>query len=70
MEYSSVKMTTNMFIASGIRVAASFLPMPFCTSLGQMVSSIYQLITANIYMKKFKKSKEKKYELRTIESGV
>ena len=65
-------MTTNMFIASGIRVAASFLPMPFCTSLGQLVSSIYQLITTNIYMKKFKKikSEEEEYELRAIESGV
>lgn len=72
LEYSSVKMTTNMFIASGIRVAVSFLPMPFCTSLGQLVSSIYQLITTNIYMKKFKKIKceEKEYELRAIESGV
>lgn len=72
LEYSSVKMTTNMFIASGIRVAASFLPMPFCTSLGQLVSSIYQLVTTNIYMKKFKKikSEEKEYELRAIESGV
>ena len=72
LEYSSVKMTTNMFVASGIRVVSSFLPMPFCTSLGQLVSSIYQLITTNIYMKKFKKikSEEKKYELRTIESGV
>lgn len=70
LEYSSIKMTFNKFVASGIRVIASFLPTPFCTSLGQMVSSIYQLITANIYMKKFKKSKEKKYELRTIESGV
>ncbi len=70
LEYSSIKMTFNKFVASGIRVIASFLPTPFCTSLGQMVSSVYQLITANIYMKKFKKSKEKKYELRTIESGV
>lgn len=72
LEYSSVKMTTNMFIASGIRVIASFLPTPFCTSLGQLVSSIYQLVTTNIYMKKFKKikSEEKEYELRAIESGV
>lgn len=70
LEYSSVKMTTNMFVASGIRVVSSFLPMPFCTSLGQLVSSIYQLITTNIYMKKFKKSEEKEYELRAIESGV
>lgn len=70
LEYSSIKMTFNKFVASGIRVIASFLPTPFCTSLGQMVSSVYQLITANIYMKKFKKSKEKKYELRTIETGI
>ena len=71
LEYSSVKMTTNMFIASGIRVVSSFLPIPFCTSLGQLISSIYQLITTNIYMKKFKKIKsgEKEYEFRTIEGG-
>lgn len=70
LEYSSVKMTANMFVASGIRVASSFIPTPFCTILGQMISSIYQLITTNIYMKVFKKRKEKEYELRTIETGI
>ncbi len=72
LEYSSVRMTTNMFIASGIRVASSFLPTPFCTSLGQLVSSIYQLITTDVFMRKFKKIRreEQEYELRTIESGI
>lgn len=70
LEYSSVKMTANMFVASGIRVTSSFIPTPFCTILGQMISSIYQLITTNIYMKVFKKRKEKEYELRTIETGI
>lgn len=70
LEYSSVKMTANMFVANGIRVVSSFLPTPFCTNLGQLVSSIYQLVTTEIYMKKFRKSKEKEHELRTIETGI
>ncbi len=70
LEYSSVKMTANMFVSSGIRVVSSFLPTPFCTSIGQLVSSIYQLVTTSIYMKKFKESREKEHELRSIETGI
>ena len=55
LEYSSVKMTANMFVSSGIRVVSSFLPTPFCTSIGQLVSSIYQLVTTSIFMKVRKK---------------
>lgn len=52
LEYSSIKMTFNKFIASGIRVIASLLPTPFCTVLGQLISAFYQLISTNIIIRK------------------
>lgn len=54
LEYSSIKMTFNKFIASGIRVVSSFLPTPFCTVLGQLISAFYQLISTNIIIRKGK----------------
>lgn len=55
LEYSSIKMTFNKFIASGIRVIASFLSTPFCTVLGQLISAFYQLISTNIIIRKEKR---------------
>lgn len=52
LEYSSIKMTFNKFIASGIRVISSFLPTPFCTILGQLISAFYLLISTNIITRK------------------
>lgn len=52
LEYSSIKMTFNKFIASGIRVVSSFLPTPFCTILGQLISAFYLLISTNIITRK------------------
>ena len=52
LEYSSIKMTFNKFIASGIRVVSSFLPTPFCTILGQIISAFYLLISTNIIIRK------------------
>ena len=39
-------------ISSGLRMIVSLLKTPFCTGLGQVVSSIYQLITLNVIFNK------------------
>lgn len=48
LEYSPVKTTTNKIIASISRFAISLLPTPFCTAIGQVLSSIYQFISINM----------------------
>lgn len=48
LEYSAVKATANKMVSSGLRMAISLLKTPFCTGLGQVCSSIYQLISLNI----------------------
>jgi len=52
LEDSVLKITTNKMIASTLRFFISLLPTPFCTGLGQVVSSIYQFISTNIMLKK------------------
>lgn len=52
MEYSPTKTTTNNIIAFVIRMIVCLLPTPFCTIIGQMCSSIYELIYATIIYKK------------------
>lgn len=52
LEYSSIKTTTNKFIASFARTILSLLKTPFCTGIGQCVSSIYQYISINIMFNK------------------
>ena len=52
LEYSAIKTTGNKMISSGLRMLVSLLKTPFCTGLGQVVSSIYQLITLNIMFNK------------------
>lgn len=44
LEDSSFKMTLNMIIAYIIRTSISFIPTPFCTIIGQMCSTTYELI--------------------------
>jgi len=51
LEYSVVKITTNEIIATGGRMLISLLKTPFCTGIGQVVSSIYQFISLNIIFK-------------------
>lgn len=48
LEYSSVKTTINKFVASSGRTIISLFKTPFCTGIGQCVSSIYQYISINI----------------------
>lgn len=48
LEYSPVKVTTNKILASGGRMFISLLKTPFCTGIGQAISSIYQFISLSI----------------------
>ena len=47
LEYSAIKTTTNEIIASILRFLISLWPTPFCTGIGQVISSVYQYITIN-----------------------
>lgn len=51
IEYSSLKTTINTLIAYIIRTIISFTPTPFCTIIGQICSSIYELIYVKINYK-------------------
>lgn len=48
LEYSAIKTTVNKMVSSTLRMFVSLLKTPFCTGLGQVSSSIYQLISLNI----------------------
>lgn len=52
IEHSASKTTINTIIAYIIRTIVSLLPTPFCTIFGQICSSIYELIYANLNYKK------------------
>lgn len=52
LEYSAIKTTANKMVSSGLRMVISLLKTPFCTGLGQVCSSIYQLISLNIMFDK------------------
>lgn len=51
IEYSSLKTTINTLIAYIIRTIISLTPTPFCTIIGQICSSIYELIYVKINYK-------------------
>ena len=60
LEYSAIKTTANKMVSSGLRMVISLLKTPFCTGLGQVCSSIYQLISLNImFDKNYKISKNR-----------
>ena len=52
LEYSAVKTTVNKIVSSTLRMFISLLKTPFCTGLGQVSSSIYQLISLNTMFNK------------------
>ena len=56
IEYSPTEATLNMMIAYVLRTIISLLPTPFCTIIGQIVSSIYEFIYAIVGYKKAKKT--------------
>lgn len=52
LEQSALKATVNKEIGNILRTAMSFVPTPYCTIIGQMLSMIYQLIFVKISWKK------------------
>lgn len=55
IEHSSFKTTINTIIAYIIRITVSLLSTPFCTIIGQICSSTYELIYAKINYSKHKR---------------
>ena len=62
MEFSAIKATISKQIANILRIICSFLPTPFCTTIGLMISVIYQLLSTNYYITKNKLNMEMKEE--------
>lgn len=60
LEHSAVKATINKQIANIIRTISSFIPSPFCTSIGLVLSVIYQLISTQYMIIKNKINMEMK----------
>ncbi len=54
-EDSAFKMTTNIIIAYIIRILVSFTATPYCTIIGQMCSTSYELIYTKIKYRKYEK---------------
>ena len=52
LEYSTIKATISKQIANILRVCCSFIPSPFCTSIGLAVSVIYQLVSTQYIIQK------------------
>lgn len=52
LEYSTTKTTANKLAANGFRFACSFLVTPYCTAIGQVISSVYQFISMNFFFHK------------------
>lgn len=63
LEDSALKMTSNMIIAFIIRTLVSITPTPFCTIMGQMCSTIYELICTKINYRKYECKNYKKIKL-------
>lgn len=54
LEYSPTKITINKIVANIGRMLLSLLRTPYCTAIGQVVSSFYQFVVLNIIGKKHK----------------
>lgn len=52
LEYSAIKATVNKQIANLFRILCSFIPSPFCTSIGLAISAISQLLFTEYIIKK------------------
>ncbi|MBQ6510434.1 hypothetical protein IJI94_00480 [Candidatus Saccharibacteria bacterium] len=48
IEWSAIKTSTNKIITGLIRMIFSFLSTPFCTTIGQLLSSLYECVSINI----------------------
>lgn len=51
LEYSAVKTTIYKQIANILRTIMSFIPTPYCTLIGQLVSMLYQLIYTKVLVR-------------------
>ena len=60
MEFSAIKATISKQTANVLRIICSFLPTPFCTTIGLMISATYQLLSTNYYINKNKLNMEMK----------
>lgn len=58
LEYSAIKATISKQIANILRICCSFIPSPFCTSIGLAVSVIYQLTSTQYIINKNKLNME------------
>lgn len=54
LEYSAIRATISKQIANIFRICCSFIPSPFCTSIGLAVSIIYQLVSTQYIIHKNK----------------
>ena len=54
LEYSALKATISKQISNILRICCSFIPSPFCTSIGLAVSVIYQLMSTQYIIHKNK----------------
>lgn len=52
IEYSAIKTTSNKLLGNIIRILTSFLRTPYCTAIGQVLSSLYQSITIHYIFNK------------------
>lgn len=52
LEHNPAFVTSNKIFANVVRMGLSVLHTPFCTSIGQVVSNIYQFISLNIVFKR------------------
>lgn len=52
LEYSAIKATIHKQIANLFRIGCSFITSPYCTSIGLVLSVIYQLLSINIVLNK------------------
>lgn len=67
LEYSAIKATINKQIAHILRILCSFVPSPFCTTIGLAVGVIYQLMSTHYIISKNKLSMEiKKYDIKLL----
>ena len=52
LEYSAIKATLSKQFSNILRIICSFIPTPFCTSIGLAVSVIYQLLSTHYMINK------------------
>lgn len=68
LEYSPLITTSNKILSNILRFSFSFWPTPFCTGIGQVASSLYQLLTLNfLFSEKYIINKKGYIEKKEVE---